>query len=70
MSLIITALKQKLAPFGWVESMRREAKAYAVSAEEIQEIDAYLQKMGVNDPELRCACTPAARQHCWQWQAG
>lgn len=34
MNLIVTALKQKLAPFGWTEAVRREHKApgYAVSA--------------------------------------
>lgn len=34
MNLIVTALKQKLAPFGWTESLRRggDTKAYAVSA--------------------------------------
>jgi hypothetical protein len=34
MNLIVTALKQKLAPFGWIESVRRggDQKGYAVSA--------------------------------------
>jgi hypothetical protein len=32
MNLIVTALKQKLAPFGWTEAVRRDQKAYAVSA--------------------------------------
>ena len=32
MSVIINALKQKLAPFGWVETVRRDAKAYSMSA--------------------------------------
>lgn len=34
MNLIVTALKQKLAPFGWSEAMRRggEQKGYTVSA--------------------------------------
>ena len=34
MNLIVTALKQKLAPFGWTESLHRggEARGYAVSA--------------------------------------
>lgn len=34
MNLIVTALKQKLAPFGWTEAVQREHKpaGYAVSA--------------------------------------
>lgn len=34
MNLIVTALKQKLAPFGWTETVRRggDARGYAVSA--------------------------------------
>ena len=32
MNLIVTALKQKLAPFGWTEAVRRDHKAYAMSA--------------------------------------
>lgn len=34
MNLIVTALKQKLAPFGWTEAVRRgdEQRGYAVSA--------------------------------------
>ena len=33
MNLIVTALKQKLAPFGWTETVRRggDARGYAVS---------------------------------------
>lgn len=109
MNLIVTALKQKLAPFGWSETLRRggEQRGYAVSAvsarppppghlpwgqllsaaglmrvppwsdaravlgvgrsvvftafhaacrplqAEMQDIDSYLQKMGVRDPALR-----------------
>lgn len=54
MNILITALKMILGPFGWVESARREEKPqYAVSSEEIQDIDAYLQKMGVQSASLR-----------------
>lgn len=90
MNLIVTALKQKLAPFGWTETLRRggDAKAYAVSAvsagltcvlhpspqttssspptwrfalphhttslqAELEDIDSYLEKMGVKDARLR-----------------
>jgi thioesterase domain-containing protein len=54
MTVIVTALKMALGPFGWSETLRREDKpAYAVSSEEIQDIDAYLTKMGVKDPGLR-----------------
>jgi len=54
MNVLITSLKLVLGPFGWAEMQSREDKPqYAVSTEEIQDIDAYLQKMGVNDPNLR-----------------
>lgn len=54
MNVLVTALKMVLAPFGWAETLKREDKpAYEVSSEEIQDIDAYLRKMGVKDPSLR-----------------
>jgi thioesterase domain-containing protein len=54
MNVLVTALKMVLGPFGWAETMKREDKpAYEVSSEEIQDIDAYLRKMGVKDPSLR-----------------
>ena len=31
MNLIVTALKMKLAPFGWVEQVRRDQKTFTVS---------------------------------------
>jgi thioesterase domain-containing protein len=54
MNVLVTALKMVLGPFGWAETLKREDKpAYEVSSEEIQDIDAYLRKMGVKDPSLR-----------------
>jgi len=54
MNVLVTALKMALGPFGWAETLKREDKpAYEVSSEEIQDIDAYLRKMGVKDPSLR-----------------
>jgi hypothetical protein len=53
MNVIVTALKQKLAPFGWHEVLRRDAAAFSVSHSEIVDIDAYLTKMGVADAALR-----------------
>ena len=54
MTVLVTALKMVLAPFGWAETIRREDKpAYEVSSEEIQDIDEYLRKMGVKDSSLR-----------------
>lgn len=54
MNVLVTGLKMILGPFGWAETLRREDKpAYEVSSEEIQDIDAYLRKMGVKDPSLR-----------------
>ena len=54
MNILVTALKMVLGPFGWAETLKREDKpAYEVSSEEIQDIDAYLRKMGVKDPTLR-----------------
>ncbi|KAK9815594.1 hypothetical protein WJX72_006498 [[Myrmecia] bisecta] len=53
MQVIVTALKQLLAPFGWTEQVRREVKEYTMSREEVNEIDAYLQQMGVKDEVLR-----------------
>lgn len=54
MNVLITGLKLALGPYGWTETVRYEGKPqYAVSSEEIQDIDSYLQKMGVNDPSLR-----------------
>jgi thioesterase domain-containing protein len=54
MNVLVTALKMCLGPFGWAETLKREDKpAYEVSSEEIQDIDAYLRKMGVKDPSLR-----------------
>ena len=32
MTLIVNALKQKLAPFGWAETVRRDVKGYSMSA--------------------------------------
>lgn len=31
MSLIVTALKMKLAPFGWTEQVKRDQKQYTMS---------------------------------------
>ena len=54
MNLLITGLKTVLGPFGWSETIKREDKPqYAISADEIRDIDSYLRKMGVNDPGLR-----------------
>lgn len=54
MTVLVTALKMALGQFGWTETVQREDKpAYAVEAEEIQDIDAYLRKMGVKDSALR-----------------
>lgn len=86
MNVIVTALKVKLAPFGWTEQVKRDQKQYSVasvsavqtasaarqnnaascnsgdspgccghpsSQAEIQDIDAYLEKMGVKNPALR-----------------
>lgn len=53
MNLIVTALKVKLAPFGWTEILNRGGRRAAASSLDIPDIDAYLQKMGVKDPALR-----------------
>jgi thioesterase domain-containing protein len=53
MNVIITQLKLKLAPHGWSETVRRDQKKYTVGADEIRDIDAYLRKMGIDDPGLR-----------------
>lgn len=54
MNILVTGLKTVLGPFGWSETISREDKPqYAVSADEIRDIDSYLKKMGVDDPGLR-----------------
>lgn len=32
MNVIVTALKQKLAPFGWTEQVKRDQKTFQMSA--------------------------------------
>lgn len=54
MSLLITALKMVLGPFGWSEMIHHEdKKAFEVAPAEIQDVDEYLRRMGVKDSALR-----------------
>ena len=54
MNVLVTGLKTILGPFGWSETVSHEDKPeFSVSADQIQDIDSYLKKMGVDNPDLR-----------------
>ncbi|CAD7696942.1 unnamed protein product, partial [Ostreobium quekettii] len=53
MSIIVNALKRKLIPLGWKEQVRRQRKEYKMTQEELQDLDRYLEDMGVKDDNLR-----------------
>ena len=54
MNVLVTGLKAILGPFGWSETVSHEDKPeFSVSADQIQDIDSYLKKMGVDNPDLR-----------------
>jgi acyl transferase domain-containing protein/NADPH:quinone reductase-like Zn-dependent oxidoreductase/acyl carrier protein/thioesterase domain-containing protein len=54
MNVLVTGLKTILGPFGWSETVSHDDKPqFSVSADQIQDIDSYLKKMGVDNPDLR-----------------
>lgn len=57
MNLIVTALKQKLAPFGWAEAVRRDHKSPGAVVTAVSSREAAC-------PALACSCVCMPLQRC------
>ena len=65
MNVIVTALKLKLAPFGWTEQVKRDQKTFQMSAVSCRRCSclsrcAFAQGM---QSTAACLCLPAALPH-------